>query len=60
MTIAFLLRNTLQAARMARTKESRMDLRRLRRGELLAGVSGGGLLAVLFADWFGGETRGRR
>ncbi len=33
-----------------------MDLRRLRTGELLAGVSGGGLLAVLFADWFGGES----
>jgi hypothetical protein len=32
-----------------------MDLRRLRSGELLAAVSGVGLLAVMFLDWFGGR-----
>lgn len=31
-----------------------MDLRRLRRGELLAGAAAVALLAVMFADWFGG------
>jgi hypothetical protein len=33
-----------------------MDLRRLRSGELLAGASAVGLLAVMFMDWFGGAT----
>lgn len=33
-----------------------MDLRRLRSGELIAGMSALGLLAVLFADWFGGAS----
>ena len=33
-----------------------MDLRRLRSGELLAGVSAAGLLVVLFVDWFGGRS----
>ena len=33
-----------------------MDLRRLRSGELLAGASAGGLLAVMSADWFGGGS----
>jgi hypothetical protein len=33
-----------------------VDLRRLRSGELLAGASAVGLLAVLFADWFGGRS----
>jgi hypothetical protein len=33
-----------------------MDLTRLRTGELLAGVSAVALLALLFADWFGGES----
>jgi len=33
-----------------------MDLRRLRSGELLAGLAAGGLLVSLFGDWFGGET----
>ncbi len=31
-----------------------MELRRLRSGELLAGLSAIGLLAVMFMDWFGG------
>ncbi len=33
-----------------------MDLRRLRSGELLAGACAGGLLAVTFSEWFGGES----
>jgi hypothetical protein len=33
-----------------------MDLRRLRSGELLAGVSAAGLTAVMFSDWFGGAS----
>jgi hypothetical protein len=33
-----------------------VDLRRLRSGELLAGASAAGLLAVMFADWFGGAS----
>jgi hypothetical protein len=33
-----------------------VDVRGLRGGELLAGASAVGLLAVLFADWFGGQT----
>jgi len=33
-----------------------MDLRRLRGGELLAGASAAGLVGVMFADWFGGES----
>ena len=33
-----------------------MDLRRLRSGELLAGVCAGGLAAAMFGDWFGGAS----
>jgi hypothetical protein len=33
-----------------------VDLLRLRSGELLAGFSAIGLLAVMFADWFGGAS----
>jgi formate hydrogenlyase subunit 3/multisubunit Na+/H+ antiporter MnhD subunit len=33
-----------------------VDLRRLRTGELLAGASAGGLLAVMSGDWFGGAS----
>lgn len=33
-----------------------MDLRRLRSGELLAAASAIGLLAVMFLDWFGGQS----
>ena len=33
-----------------------MDVRRLRSGELLAGLAAGGLLAAMSADWFGGES----
>ena len=33
-----------------------MYLRRLRSGELLAGASALGLLAVMFADWFAGDS----
>ncbi|MBA3746169.1 MAG: hypothetical protein H0W96_01585, partial [Solirubrobacterales bacterium] len=33
-----------------------MDLRRLRGGELLAGVSAGALLFVMFLEWFGGAS----
>ena len=33
-----------------------MDLRRLRSGELLAGVGAAALLAVMFGGWFGGES----
>jgi hypothetical protein len=33
-----------------------VDVRGLRGGELLTGASAVGLLAVLFADWFGGRT----
>jgi len=36
-----------------------MDLRRLRGGELLAGVSAVGLLVAMFLDWFGGESAWR-
>ena len=67
MTIAFLLRNTLQAARMAQTRrvgranvsaerDPLMDVRRLRGGELLAGAGATGLLADMFVDWFGGAS----
>jgi hypothetical protein len=33
-----------------------VDVRRLRSGELLAGLAAGGLLAAMFAGWFGGES----
>jgi len=33
-----------------------MDLRRLRGGELLVGVGAAGLLADMFADWFGDSS----
>jgi hypothetical protein len=33
-----------------------MDVRRLGRGELLAGASAAGLLAVMFLAWFGGRS----
>jgi hypothetical protein len=33
-----------------------VDPRRLRSGELLAGVSAAALLGVMFADWFGGRS----
>jgi hypothetical protein len=33
-----------------------VDLRRLRGGELLAGLSAAGLFAVMFAGWFGGGS----
>jgi hypothetical protein len=33
-----------------------MDLRRLRGGELLAGVSALGLLLAMFLEWFGGDS----
>lgn len=33
-----------------------MDLRQLRSGELLAGLSAGGLLVVTFLAWFGGQS----
>jgi hypothetical protein len=33
-----------------------MDVRRLGGGELLAGASGVGLLAVMFLEWFGGRS----
>ena len=33
-----------------------MDVRRLRTGELLAGLSAIGLLAVMFGDWFDGAS----
>lgn len=33
-----------------------MDLRRLRGGEVLAGISAAGLLVAMFLDWFGGDS----
>lgn len=33
-----------------------MDVRRIRSGELLAGLSAIGLLVIMFADWFGGAS----
>jgi hypothetical protein len=33
-----------------------MDMRRMRTGELLTGLSAVALLAVMFADWFGGAS----
>jgi hypothetical protein len=33
-----------------------VDVRRLRSGELLAGVSAVGLLVVMFLEWFGGRS----
>jgi hypothetical protein len=33
-----------------------MDLRRLRGGEVLAGVSAVGLLIAMFLEWFGGDS----
>jgi len=40
----------------ARRRPLTMDVRRLRSGELLAGVSAVGLVIALFAEWFEGEN----
>ena len=50
MTIACLLRNTLQAARMA------VRVSRLRAGEWTAAAGAAALLVTLFLQWFGVEV----
>ena len=73
MTIAFLLRNTLQAARRQagieayacrRDREGREMIRRLRAGELLALAGAACVIVSLFEPWYenatAGSTRGTR
>ena len=64
MTIAMLLSNTARAARLggsapAPDRLARMDLRRLRAGEWIAGVSGVVLLVSLFLPWYRGRDASR-
>ena len=51
MTIAMLLRNTLEAARAAAGRAGLMG--RLRDGEWIAGAGGVALLAAMFLHWYG-------
>ena len=59
MTIAMLLRNTLQAARARRPQGVAADARAYAPGELLAGGGTVVLFVFLFLDWFTAGGAGR-